>query len=68
MKINREDAMVHRNCNNCPDTQLTPCHIFECPAICANLTEIELLPSLINLYDDKIQQIAEAVIKIYGLI
>ena len=68
MKINREDAMVHRNCNNCPDTQLTPCHIFECPAINANLREIGVLPSLIDLYDDNIQQITEAVIKIHGLI
>ena len=29
MKIIREGGRVYRSCNSCPDTQLTPCHIFE---------------------------------------
>ena len=37
-------------------------------AISANLGEIGVLPSLIDLYDDNIRQIASAVVKIHGSI
>ena len=58
MKISKEGGRVYRNCNICPYTRLTTCHIFEYPAISASLTEIGVLPSLIDIYEDNNQQIA----------
>lgn len=66
MKIDKEGRRVYRNCDNCSDVQLTPSHIFECPAISANLIKLGILPSLIDLYDENIKQIAESVIRTHG--
>ncbi|KAF8763673.1 hypothetical protein HNY73_021831 [Argiope bruennichi] len=55
MKIDREGRKVYKKCDNCPDTQLTPCHSFECPAMSVNQGEMGVLPSLIEQYDDNIK-------------
>ncbi|GFT60264.1 hypothetical protein TNCV_4970811 [Trichonephila clavipes] len=33
MKFYRKGRRSCRNCDNCLDTELTPAHIFDCPAI-----------------------------------
>ncbi|GFX42481.1 uncharacterized protein TNCV_1520441 [Trichonephila clavipes] len=56
------DGRTYRNYNNCLDTELTPAHIFDCPAILAALQEIWVLVSSTNLYVDNIEQITRTVI------
>ncbi|GFV45841.1 uncharacterized protein TNCV_2322011 [Trichonephila clavipes] len=41
MKFDRYGRRPYRNCDNCLDTELTPAHIFDCPAILAALEERE---------------------------
>ncbi|GFX32088.1 uncharacterized protein TNCV_4099371 [Trichonephila clavipes] len=62
MKFDRDGRISYRNCDNCPDTELTPAHIFVCPAILAALQEIVVLFSSTKLYVDNIQQSARTVI------
>ncbi|GFS66987.1 RNase H domain-containing protein [Trichonephila clavipes] len=35
MKLDRDGRRSYRNCDNCLDTELTPVHIFDCPAVIA---------------------------------
>ncbi|GFX06917.1 hypothetical protein TNCV_1202321 [Trichonephila clavipes] len=48
------------------DTELTPAHIFDCPAILAALQEIGVLFLSTNLYLNNIEQIARTVIWTHG--
>ena len=36
MKIDAYGNKTYRNCDNCPDTELTTPHVFACPAILAD--------------------------------
>ncbi|GFT96227.1 uncharacterized protein TNCV_3906691 [Trichonephila clavipes] len=56
MKFDRDGRRTYRNCDNCLDTELTPAHIFDCPAILAALQEQT------NLYVNNIEHIARTVI------
>ncbi|GFW27806.1 uncharacterized protein TNCV_766871 [Trichonephila clavipes] len=62
MNFDRDGRRSYRNCDNCLDTELTPAHIFECPAILAALQKIGVLFSSTNLYVDNIEEIARTVI------
>ncbi|PRD22890.1 UNVERIFIED_CONTAM: hypothetical protein NCL1_47888 [Trichonephila clavipes] len=68
MKFDRDGRISYRNCDNCPDTELTPAHIFVCPAILAALQEIVVLFSSTKLYVDNIQLSARTVIWAHGTI
>ncbi|GFW82806.1 uncharacterized protein TNCV_3493761 [Trichonephila clavipes] len=58
MQFDRDGIRTYRNCDNCLDIELTPAHIFDCPAILAAFQEIGILLSSTNLYVDNIKQIA----------
>lgn len=63
MKIDSEGRKTCINCENCPDTELTMAHIFDCPVILVELLKIEVL-----FYEDNILQIAKAINFAYGII
>ncbi|PRD25995.1 UNVERIFIED_CONTAM: hypothetical protein NCL1_39313 [Trichonephila clavipes] len=48
MKFNRDCRRSYRNSDNCLDTELTPAHNFDCPAILATLQERNRGPLFIN--------------------
>lgn len=48
--------------------ELTPAHIFDCPAIIADIIKIEFFFSKMNLYVDNIVEITKAVISAHGTI
>ncbi|GFV72109.1 hypothetical protein TNCV_2460421 [Trichonephila clavipes] len=56
-------------CKHCPDLQLTPNHILECPTVATKLLKMEMVPlrdSLRELlYSPDAPRIAEAVIKTF---
>ncbi|UYV77553.1 ALKBH8 [Cordylochernes scorpioides] len=54
---------TYRTCNNCPGVELTPTHIFTCPAMAAALQKIDMDPEQ-QLYTPKIVDIAASVIEI----
>ncbi|GFV40002.1 hypothetical protein TNCV_4412331 [Trichonephila clavipes] len=58
MKFNKDGRRSYRNSGNCLDTELTPVHIFDCPAILAALQEREIgvFFSSTNIYVDSIEQ------------
>ncbi|GFU19105.1 uncharacterized protein TNCV_4397081 [Trichonephila clavipes] len=62
MRFDEDDRRTYRNCDNCLDTELTPAHIFDSPAILAALQELGVLFSSTNLYVDNIAQSARTVI------
>ncbi|GFS83746.1 hypothetical protein TNCV_610821 [Trichonephila clavipes] len=66
MKVDRGGRRTYRNWANFSDIELTPDHIFDCPAILAGIQEIGVLVSSTNLYMDNIGQIARTVIWDYG--
>ncbi|UYV80362.1 hypothetical protein LAZ67_18002688 [Cordylochernes scorpioides] len=61
---NRQEVVVHMQSTEwyC---QLTPTHIFSCPAMAAALQKIDMDPEQ-QLYTPKIEDIATAVIEMYG--
>ncbi|GFX53303.1 RNase H domain-containing protein [Trichonephila clavipes] len=67
MKIDKHSRTC-RNCDNSLDTELTPAHIFNCPAIVASLQIIGLLVSSANFYRDNIEQNAGTVIWAHGTV
>ncbi|UYV72371.1 HCFC2 [Cordylochernes scorpioides] len=64
-QLNPDDTRTYRTCNNCPGVELTPTHIFSCPAMAAALQKIDIDPEQ-QLYTPKIVDIAAAVIEMYG--
>ncbi|GFX59894.1 hypothetical protein TNCV_4984071 [Trichonephila clavipes] len=62
MKIDRDDRRTYRKCDNCPETELTPVHIFDCSIILAALHEIRVLVSSINPNEDNIEKMARTAI------
>ncbi|UYV81696.1 hypothetical protein LAZ67_20002012 [Cordylochernes scorpioides] len=61
MKIHPDGTRTYRTCNNCPGVELTPTHIFSCPAMAAALQKIDMDPEQ-QLYTPKIVDIAAAVV------
>ncbi|GFX81799.1 hypothetical protein TNCV_2570001 [Trichonephila clavipes] len=55
---NDRDGRTYRNCDNCLDSEQTPAHVFDSPAVLAALQEIGVLFSSTNLYVGNIEQIA----------
>ncbi|UYV65735.1 hypothetical protein LAZ67_3005279 [Cordylochernes scorpioides] len=62
-RTNINDTRTYRTCNNCPGMELTPTHIFSCPAMATALQKIDM-DSEQQLYTPKIEDIA--VIEKYG--
>ncbi|UYV73516.1 hypothetical protein LAZ67_10003903 [Cordylochernes scorpioides] len=63
MTIHPDGTRTYRTCNNCPGVELTPTHIFSCPAMTAVLQKIDMDPEQQH-YTPKIVDIATAVIEI----
>ncbi|GFW15460.1 probable RNA-directed DNA polymerase from transposon X-element [Trichonephila clavipes] len=68
-KIHPDKTRSYVQCKHCPDLQLTPNHILECPTIATKLLKMGMVPlrdSLRELlYSPDAPRIAEAVIKTF---
>ncbi|GFW93054.1 RNase H domain-containing protein [Trichonephila clavipes] len=69
MKIHPDKTRSYVQCKHCPDLQLTPNHILECPTVATKLLKmgmVTLRDSLRELlYSPDAPRIAEAVIKTF---
>ncbi|GFS95498.1 RNase H domain-containing protein [Trichonephila clavipes] len=69
MKIHPDKTRSNVQCKYCPDLQLTPNHILECPTVATKLLKMGMVPlrdSLRELlYSPDAPRIAEAVIKTF---
>ncbi|GFU60497.1 hypothetical protein TNCV_2197441 [Trichonephila clavipes] len=69
MKIHPDKTRSYVQCKHCPDLQLTPNHILECPTVATKLLKMGMVPlkdSLRELlYSPDAPRIAEAVIKTF---
>ncbi|GFV26476.1 hypothetical protein TNCV_3361291 [Trichonephila clavipes] len=69
MKIHPDKTRSYVQCKRCPDLQLTPNHILECPTVATKLLKMGMVPlrdSLRELlYSPDAPRIAEAVIKTF---
>ncbi|GFS89689.1 hypothetical protein TNCV_3787311 [Trichonephila clavipes] len=69
MKIHPDKTRSYVQCKHCPDLQLTPNHIVECPTVATKLLKMGMVPlrdSLRELlYSPDAPRIAEAVIKTF---
>ncbi|GFW00920.1 reverse transcriptase domain-containing protein [Trichonephila clavipes] len=69
MKIHPDKTRSYVLCKHCPDLQLTPNHILECPTVATKLLKMGMFPlrdSLRELlYSPDAPRIAEAVIKTF---
>ncbi|GFX72157.1 probable RNA-directed DNA polymerase from transposon BS [Trichonephila clavipes] len=69
MKIHPDKTRSYVQCKHCPDLQLTPNHILECPTVATKLLKMGIVPlrdSLRELlYSPDAPRIAEAVIKTF---
>ncbi|GFX28571.1 hypothetical protein TNCV_1153791 [Trichonephila clavipes] len=69
MKIYPDKTRSYVQCKHCPDLQLTPNHILECPTVATKLLKMGMVPlrdSLRELlYSSDAPRIAEAVIKTF---
>ena len=65
MRFGREGKKHYRKFDDCLETELTPDHIFNCLAIVTNLLTISVLPTTLDLYEDKIKLIVKAVIDVH---
>ncbi|UYV78105.1 hypothetical protein LAZ67_16000132 [Cordylochernes scorpioides] len=65
MTIHPDGTRTYKACNNCPGVELTPTHIFSCPALAAALQKIDLDPEQ-QLYTSKIVDIAAAMMEMHG--
>ncbi|GFW39255.1 RNase H domain-containing protein [Trichonephila clavipes] len=72
MKIHPDKTRSYIQYKHCPDLQLTPNHILECPAVATKLLKMGMVPlrdSLWELlYSSDAPRIAEAVIKTFDRI
>ncbi|GFV01450.1 DUF4817 domain-containing protein [Trichonephila clavipes] len=66
-EIDRNGRRTYWNFDNCPNTELTPAHIFDCPAILIALQEMGALFLSTHLYEDNIEQIARIEICAYNV-
>ncbi|GFU05207.1 hypothetical protein TNCV_575371 [Trichonephila clavipes] len=69
MKIHPDKTRSYVQCKHCPDLQLSPNHILECPTVATKLLKMGMVPlrdSLRELlYSPDAPRIAEAVIKTF---
>ncbi|GFW14720.1 hypothetical protein TNCV_1561831 [Trichonephila clavipes] len=69
MKIHPDKTRSYVQCKHCPDLQLTPNHILECPTVATKLLKMGMVPlrdSLRELlYSPDFPRIAEAKIKTF---
>ncbi|GFX32411.1 RNase H domain-containing protein [Trichonephila clavipes] len=69
MKIHPDKIRSYVQCKHCPDLQLTPNHMLECPTVATKLLKMGMVPlrdSLRELlYSPDAPRIAEAVIKTF---
>ncbi|GFX45104.1 hypothetical protein TNCV_3431521 [Trichonephila clavipes] len=69
MKIHPDKTRSYVQCKHCPDLQLTPNHILECPTIATKLLKMGMVPLRDSLreilYSPDAPRIAEAVIKTF---
>ncbi|GFW48312.1 RNase H domain-containing protein [Trichonephila clavipes] len=69
MKINPDKTRSYVQCKHCPDLQLTPNHILECPTVATKLLKMGMVPLRDSLgeilYSPDAPRIAEAVIKTF---
>ncbi|GFY19920.1 hypothetical protein TNCV_2146131 [Trichonephila clavipes] len=69
MKIHPDKTRSYVQCKHCPDLQLTPNHILECPTVATKLLKmgmVHLRDSLRELlFSPDAPRIAEAVIKTF---
>ncbi|GFU61362.1 hypothetical protein TNCV_530631 [Trichonephila clavipes] len=69
MKIHPDKTRPYVQCKHCPDLQLTPNHILQCPTVATKLLKMGMVPvrdSLRELlYSPDAPRIAEAVIKTF---
>ncbi|GFS61991.1 uncharacterized protein TNCV_2592741 [Trichonephila clavipes] len=69
MKIHPDKTRSYVQCKHCPDLQLTPNHILECPTVATKLLKMGMVPlrdSLRELlYSPDAPRIAEAVIRTF---
>lgn len=42
MQIHSDSSRTYRTCNNCPSSQFTPEHIYDCPAVVAVLFKVDI--------------------------
>lgn len=68
MKISPDGHRSYRSCPHCIDTELSPDHIFDCPAILAKLFRIHLDPPQQLLYSSEVVDVARAVLDTFGQI
>ncbi|GFV71361.1 hypothetical protein TNCV_3133521 [Trichonephila clavipes] len=70
MKIHPDMTRSYVQCQHCPDLQLTPNHILECPTIATKLLKMGMVPLRYSLreilYSPGAPRIAEAVIKTFN--
>ncbi|GFX22832.1 hypothetical protein TNCV_2605741 [Trichonephila clavipes] len=70
LKIHPDKTRLYVQCKHCPDLQLTPNHILECPTVATKLLKIgmvHLRDSLRKiLYSPDAPRITEAVIKTFN--
>ncbi|GFU39775.1 RNase H domain-containing protein [Trichonephila clavipes] len=69
MKIHPDKTRSYVQCKHCPDLQLTPNHILECPTVATKLLKMGMVPLRDPLrellYSPDARRIAEAVIKTF---
>ncbi|GFY28203.1 retrovirus-related Pol polyprotein from transposon opus [Trichonephila clavipes] len=69
MKIHPDKTRSYVQCKHCPDLQLTPNHILECPTVATKLLKMGMVPMRDSLrellYSPDAPRIAEAVIKTF---
>ncbi|GFX72326.1 hypothetical protein TNCV_1252801, partial [Trichonephila clavipes] len=69
MKIHPDKTRSYVQCKHCPDLQLTPNHILECPTVATKLLKMRMVPLRDSLreilYSPDAPRISEAVIKTF---
>lgn len=68
MKIFPDGHRSYRSCPHCIDNELSPDHIFDCPAILAKLFRIHLDPPNQLLYSTEVIDVARSVLDTFGQI
>ena len=66
MKISSDGIKHYQKCSICPDVELTPHHIFDCPAVAADMHSLNY-PSFDALYSDSAVCIAKVVMKHHNI-
>ncbi|CAL1295856.1 unnamed protein product [Larinioides sclopetarius] len=68
MKISPDGRRSYRSCPHCTDTELSPDHIFDCPAILAKLFRVHLDSPQRLIYSTEVIDVARAALDTFGQI